>query len=397
MASLEDRLRSELREIGDSVDHESIRPLRAPARRRRRGLVRWLAPVTAMAAVVGVITAATLARSQTPPRPHPHPHPAAAITGMPPYYVTVDDVTTGHGGGSNAAQATATVHASATGRTLSSVRLPAARNVPTGQLFFWGISAAADDRTFLIQQVRQLFVLRLSPDGRSVRLRSLPVRLSPTASVALSPDGSTAAVESMSSCATTSFGLNNEVPACRSTEIQLISLGTGATTRTWSTTTLTAQTTWISWTRASQILLLWPGTGAASAHPGGLRLLDVSAPGSNLLSAQPLPVRASSEPPVPPPYAFLTPDGSTVIFSPPLSDGSPVAMQAASARTGRVLYGLGQDIGADATGCNVLSLGPAGVYALVRCSGLAVFLGRLDNGRFTRLPGITDSWGVAAW
>jgi hypothetical protein len=393
MASLEDRLRNELRQIGDSVENGSLRPLRTPVQRSRRGLVRWLAPVTAMAAVVAVATGLTLSRSQAPP----HPHPATAITGMPPYYVTVDDVTVGQGAGHRAEEARATVHASATGRALSSVRLPTARNIPTGQLFLWEISAAADDRSFLIQQARQLLVLHISPDGRSAQLSELPVRLSPTASVALSPDGSTAAVESISSCATTSFGANNEAPACRSTEIQLISLDTGATTRTWSTTALAAQSTWISWTRASQILFLWPGATAGSTQPGSLRLLDLGAPGSNLLAARVLPVQVGSGPPFPPPYAFLTPDGSTVIFSPSLSDGSAATMPAASARTGRLLYTLGQAVGADAPDCNVLSLGPAGLHALVRCDNPAVFLGRVDNGRFTRLPGLTDPWGVAAW
>lgn len=208
---------------------------------------------------------------------------------------------------------------------------------------------------------------------------------------------STAAIESMSSCKTTEFGTSYDAPACTDTEIQLISLNTGATTRTWSTGALTAQSTWISWTRASQILFLWPGTGTASGHPGTLRLLDIKAPGSNLLPAQALPVQDYG-PPFPEPYAFLTPDGSTVIFSATLSDGSMVSMQAASVRTGKLLYVLGQDIGADLFGCDLLSLGPAGLHALVRCTNASSdVLGRVDNGRFTRLPGITDSWGVAAW
>lgn len=388
MASLEDRLRGELRQIGADLDHGSIRPLRATAPRRAPGLVSWLAPAAAMAAVVGVITGVTLARSPAPR------HPAAAVTGMPPYYVTVDDVTVDQRAGGRAQEALATVHASASGRTLSSVRLPAARNISTGQLFFWQISAAADDQTFLIQQVRQLLVLRVSPDGRSARLSQLPVSLPPTASVALSPDGSTAAIESMSSCRTTRFGADSTAPGCRNTQIQLISLDSGATTRTWSTAALTAQSTWVSWTRGSQVLFLWPGTGAASGPGRALRLLDISAPGSNLLHAQVLPVQGDYGPSSPVPYAFMTPDGSAVIFSPALSD---VAIEAASARTGSLLYVLGQHTPADAPGCNVASLAPAGLHALIRCSYPPLSFGRVDNGRFTRLPGITNPWGVAAW
>jgi hypothetical protein len=377
MASLEDRLRSELRHIADSADEASFRPLRVPARRRSQGLVRWLAPVAAMAAIVAVIAGVNVAR---------FPAPQSAITGMPPYYVTVDYVTVDH-----TEKATATVHASATGKALSSVQLPTARNVPTGQLIFWSISAAANDQTFLIQQVRQLFVLSLGADGRSARLSEVPVSLLPTASVAISPDGSTAAIESMPSCRTTEVS-----PGCTSTEIQLVSLDTGATTRTWSTRALAAQSTWISWTRASQILFLWPGLGPESPQPASLRLLDVGAPGSNLLAARAVPMRGGNEPSSPVPYAFLTPDGKTVIFSAVTSD-SAVGIQAASARTGTSLYVLGQHTWAQTATCNVLSLGPAGLHALVLCGGLSVFLGRVDNGRFTRLPGITDSYGVAAW
>jgi hypothetical protein len=382
MASLEDRLRSELPQIvDDTIGQGSIRPLRAPARRLRPGLVRWLAPVAAMAAVVGVINGVNLARSAAPQRS------AVAIAGMPPYYVTVDYVTVDH-----TENATATVHSSTTGTALSSVRLPAARNVPAGQLFFWSISAAADDQTFLIQQARQLFVLRVSPDGRSAQLSELPIRLSPTDSVALSPDGSTIAIESMSSCKTTMVSPNYDAPACANTEIRLISLDSGATTRTWSTEVLTVQSTWISWTRASQILFLWPGISPAPPQPASLRLLNVKAAGSNLLAAHVMPVQIGDGPPFQTPYAFLTADGSTVIFSTTSSDGSIVSGQAASARTGRLLYLLGRGTQAS---CDVLSLGPVGLHALVLCGPAS--LGRVDNGRFTPLPGITNSFGVAAW
>jgi hypothetical protein len=383
MASLEDRLRSELRQIADSVDETAFRPLRAPARGRSHGLVRWLAPVAAMAAVLGVIAGINLARS-------PAPHSATAITGMPPYYVTVDYVTVDH-----AEEATATVHASATGTTLSSVRLPAARNVPTGQSFFWSVSAAADDQTFLIQQAQQLFVLRVSADGRSAQLSELPVRLPPTADVALSPDGSTAAIESMSSCKTMEFTVGYE-PACANTEIRLISLDTGVTTRTWSTTAVTSPGAWISWTRASQVLFLWPGTPAATGQPASLWLLDVGAPGSNLLAARPVPMPGGYEPSSPVPYAFLTPDGKTVIFS-AVTEDADAGTVAVSARTGKLVFVLGQHPGVDPFGCSVRSLGPAGLHALVMCGDSPAFLGRVDNGRFTRLPGITDSYGVAAW
>ncbi len=81
-----------------------------------------------------------------------------------------------------------------------------------------------------------------------------------------------------------------------------------------------------------------------------------------------------------------------------------------SARTGRLVrilhvatehYGAGYFARAAADAdCQVLSLGAAGLHALVQCPGL----GRLDDDRFTALPGISVSMNggtgigsTAAW
>lgn len=83
-----------------------------------------------------------------------------------------------------------------------------------------------------------------------------------------------------------------------------------------------------------------------------------------------------------------------------------------SARTGKllgVLYTSTQKFVSPGTGaglldqeCNVVSLGSAGVHALVQCFGLG--FGRLDGSRFTPLPGFpsASSSGIggqsaAAW
>jgi hypothetical protein len=88
---VEQRLRRDLREFTERVSAESIGPLREPVAGRRRRAVRWLAPVTAMAAVVGVVAAAALA-SQPSGQPAVRlpadagPEPAGT---MPRYYVTL--------------------------------------------------------------------------------------------------------------------------------------------------------------------------------------------------------------------------------------------------------------------------------------------------------------------
>jgi hypothetical protein len=390
MSSLEDRLRSELRQIAEGVGQDSLRPLRAPVRRRKTALAGWLAPVTAMAAVIAVIAGVHLAQ---PARP-------GASTAMPPYYVTADDVRLDDG---TSDEATASVHASATGATLSTVRLPRVGSLAPNQSVIEAVSAAADDQTFLIQDGQRVFVLRIGPDGRSASVSKLPVSLPTAASVALSPDGSTAAIESLSFCdnfsqkAAAAAEKTDFVPdpACDETQIKLISLATGTTIRTWSRRGWVDPYAWISWTLQGQILFVWPGAYGPSDLTGdiGLRLLDVTASGGNLLAARALPVSAGG----PWTDAFLTPDGSTIIFS----SSSSSSVEAVSASTGKpvnLLAGLSIRDGGTAEGdCGVLSLASGGLHALVMCQSPSVVFGRVDNGQFTPLPGIASTSDDAAW
>lgn len=120
------------------------------------------------------------------------------------------------------------------------------------------------------------------------------------------------------------------------------------------------------------------------------------------------------------PRALLTPDGTAVITSTAqnIRAGSGritvvariVELSASTGRLIRVLHvarertipGL-RDVGSLDDACSVLSLGPAGVHALVQCFGF----GRLDGDRFTPLPGVPDPsaitlrgpdfWGAGAW
>jgi hypothetical protein len=386
MASLEDRLRSELRQAGDRLDPATVGPLRVPSRRRTPGLVRWLAPVTAMAAVMAVIAGVQLTRPAARPD-------SASSAGMPPYYVTV-----GYAPADSPAQTgavTATVHASATGQTLSSIQLPAGSgDVENVQL----ISAAADDRTFIIEDLPQLFVLRVGAGGRSPRVSILAGSFPSPTAVALSPDGSMVAVESMFDCDIYTSYQGIDVPGCENTQLELLSVKT----RTyaggiWETYVSTPEALWISWTRASQILFLWPGSDAT------LRVLDVSDPGDNdLLDAQVLPVHISYDDSGAVPYTFMTSDGSAIISS----AVSAASMQVVeySALTGRLLHVLASygvpahyPEGSPSPGCKVLSLAPVALHALILCVTPSIVFGRLDDGRFTRLPGITDSSGTAAW
>jgi hypothetical protein len=280
------------------------------------------------------------------------------------------------------------------------------------------IYGAADDRTFVITDGTGLFLLHLAGNGRPTELRRLPIVLVAGAdrvtagNVALSPDGSTVAVENQPSCGTT-FQLNG----CRINMIRLVSLATGAT-KTWSTRARWQPPMWISWDGNDHVLFSW--ASAPSPHQSGYRLLDVRAASSDLLAASrvlplpPLPVLGSYA------YeqtAFVTPDGMAVVASTFNVTGSgnntTMIMQVVewSARTGRLIQVLreaamdqrGMQLFFDFEGCDVMSLGPTGVHALVQCTvNMRSIFGRVDNGRFTPLPGVfvgpdPDPPGVAAW
>ena len=60
MTDIEQRLRRDLKEVTERVAPGSIRPLREPVVRRRTRAVRWLAPVAAVVAVIGVVAGASL-------------------------------------------------------------------------------------------------------------------------------------------------------------------------------------------------------------------------------------------------------------------------------------------------------------------------------------------------
>ena len=364
----------------------------AAARRRDRArgrsrLSRSLAPVAAVAAVIAVITGA-YAVGRSPGQRTASPEAPGV---MPPYYVTIQNTHVG-------VAVPLAVRDSATGRVLATLRLP----------FLSGgaqqIVGAADDRTFVIHDGNDLFRLRLAADGRPARLIRLPVTVPAWDTIALSPDGRTIAFENQSSChpiGSTGTGLAGET-GCRENAIRLVWLATGAT-RTWSTRSSWQAGIWIAWDGNDHVLFSWARARASgprpSRYPSGYRLLDVSGRGGDLLGARLLPL-----PPLPvfgaaalEQTAFITPDGNAVIaatFSlvgPSTSPTGIVKIVELSARTGRLLRVLRQGrnnyFAQDNQGCSVYSLGPTGVHALIECSSPETVFGRLDNGRFTPLPG----------
>jgi hypothetical protein len=201
VSTLEDRVRAAFRADAETVRPETIPGVPEPGTRRglrmpwvrlsgtRSKTVRWLAPVAAVLAVIGVIAGVSLVA-----RPEGQSS-SGTPTSMPPYYVTLTGAMV-----SQRAVLTAAVRDSATGALLTTVNVPVGQNVSkfgATPPMPSGITASANGRTFAITDDLGFFLLRVAPGGRSARLSRLPIHvpfiLSDTA--ALSPDGSQLAID----------------------------------------------------------------------------------------------------------------------------------------------------------------------------------------------------------
>jgi hypothetical protein len=398
VTELEERLRRDLKQLSERAGPGSIRPLRDPPARSRSRLVRWLAPVAAVAAVLGVVTGVSLAsRSQghqpASQRPVIPPQPAGP---MPPYYVTAFQAYVGNG---SRVVTTAAVHDSATGAVLATVPVPTlTAQGGTGGL---SITAAGDDRTFIITEqpapaVMGFYRLRVAANGRSATLGRLPFsvpRYLSVTDVALSPDGRRLAIDVQHCSAKTE--------TCPYTGVRVVTLATGAAS-TWTTRANGAPFN-VSWAGNERVAFEWQ-SGVRTPPAGqqtGYRLLSLAGPGRNLMAARPI-ASPAAEPTFYVPAALVTADGSIVITSTVqnIPDGHGrytvvgrvVELSASTGQRLRVLYTVtarnatgGQNGTADQLdqGCNVLSLAPRGVHVLVACFAF----GRLDGSRFTALPG----------
>jgi hypothetical protein len=217
--SVEDRVRTATRARANLV--RDIRPLELPAGRpfrlprlpRARSWSAWMAPVTAAAVVVALaITVVALREVRNEPSvppassAHPGTGATAAAAVAPKYYAALDDPS---GTAFNDKETTRPVDVvvgdTSTGKRIATV------TPPQGQTFA-GLTAAADDRTFVLATESlpvslgipsaapvAWYLLRLAPgSAHPVTLTSLPIPGQPTGTqvsgIALSPNGSELAV-----------------------------------------------------------------------------------------------------------------------------------------------------------------------------------------------------------
>jgi hypothetical protein len=348
-----------------------FRPGASRCRSGRRGWNTWLAPLAAAVLVVAVVLgslAVTRSGSGTAT-----PSTPPGLAGLPPYYVAVVTLSAAPGQ-SGSVRSAAQVRSTATGAVLATIA------APKPYVGFTAVTAAADDRTFVldaqgasfsIDRIRQLqsqhpgsveygspfrlFVLHIDPDPKTpqspethssgVSLRALPASFVPAGqgigAMALSPDG-------------TSLAAASPDGSEHGYDMQLIvfNLVTG-TRRIWSFDTTgepylpAAMLGGLSWTADGQhIAFTGPGASAGSSV---LRLLDTSDPGPNALAAsKPIPTPAAiTHTDEGSTTAIITPDGRTAVFATAVTtrDGQELLVRRrilkVSAATGQVTAILG--------------------------------------------------------
>jgi hypothetical protein len=180
------------------ADPVPARPGRLPVRRPRRGWSGWLIPVAAAVAVIAVAATLVAVRTVSGPAPHGVGQPGPATSGVaanpnqvPAYYALVTKPTA-------ATPADLTIAETATGKTLFTIK-------PPQNTSFGSVTAAADDRTFVVavaplpsdlslpMAVVGWDLLRVNPGATGYTLRRLSIPATPRKTLlggfALSPDG----------------------------------------------------------------------------------------------------------------------------------------------------------------------------------------------------------------
>ena len=395
MPDIENLLREELKRAAERVQPELLRPLQVPTPRPS-----WrprLLPLAAAAAVIAVIMAGVFVVGLTPahkPAAHKPAVSGSAPASLPRFYVTTSSAPDGRG-------IQAVVRASASGQVTGTVPVPSAIPVEWADSGGTFVTAAADDRSFVIgvqggQEPTQigldlrLFRFAISAAGEPGHLTELaaaPARDETTEGIALSPDGKLLAVSMMRAS-----------PGNFAPTIQVLNLATGAT-RTWTTPGrnypyLIGPPSWADGSRVIAFSWLNATQSGLMSAPRGIRLLDTAAPGDNLVAGTvivPSGVVAAGSIV----SALITPDGRDVIvvtwrdLTPQASTHTVVVqlaeLQAATGRLVRLLYtqtGRYDQVPVitlqDSLG--VLSLGSQGRYALVQ----GIQFGWLDVGGPTR-------------
>lgn len=274
-------------------------------------------------------------------------------------------------------QEVAGVYDAVTGRRIATLTAPVegppGHRYPT---FFTDITAAGDDRTFVLAAIANvsdvkarpvwLFRLHLAKHGYPGRLVALRFSREQQgvvghwyqgiASIALSPDGSRLAIAT-----NRSHGDTNGPP-----DIEVVTLASAAT-RTWTATPQDIGS------------LSWAGDRTVAYGCTGVCLLDTRAPGSRLATAKPLiPWSRTYRGLQGFQWPMITPDGADIYVA---MDGGGLAIVEFSAHTGRPLRVV---LGPRPTGgafCGILRSDESGQHLVATCAWGQV-TGTVSDGRF---------------
>ena len=296
--NIEDRLREAARARDGIVrpprplvlpDHLSdhageLSGLRGP----RPGRDRWGTwPIPVAAAVAVIVVAAILVAVRQLSAPGSAPAPANSTASIPRYYVALAYT------GSTSAQMKAVVGDDRTGRTVAVL-------TPTASQNFYGVTGAADDRTFVVMNYTGAtnqttwYLLRITPGAtHPAQLTKLPLK--PLAAhvngLALSPDSRELAVMWRTGTTATNGAEH----------LSVYSLSSGAALRTWSAPDLSgingiggANGRDLSWVNGDRSLAFRWAVVTGGAHPSStntVRRIDVTAPGGDLLADSEVAVR----------------------------------------------------------------------------------------------------------
>jgi hypothetical protein len=421
MIPLEDKLRAAIHATAEEIpaDPPPLRlgsPGRSPGRRPwsrlslGAGRIRlgwgggrntWLAPLAAAAVVVAVVLGSLAVTGGGAGRATPAtPAAPAGLAGVPPYYVAL---TISGGDEVEVARATgAQVRSTATGAVLATIA------VPKPYAGFNGITAAADDRTFVLSaeeenERERFFVLHIDQDPATSPARHGRVSLQPLlASVppsegildmALSPDGTSLAAE---------IGNGSDV------RLYVFNLVTG-TQRTWSFQSSSGCSFVAGLPALGVDALSWTADGqhigficsGASANSTAVRLLDTSGPGTNALAVSKPVAPSASVTNLTGGWqgAIITPDGRTVLIVAELDTKEGPHMQVrkrllkVSTATGKVTAILNNlNIGRE----QVLYTNATGNVLVVSYAGPGVNAGILRGDTYTPLPWTARTL-TAAW
>ena len=326
--SVEDRVRTATRARADLVtdirplELPATRPLRAPFAPPTRRWAGWLAPVAAAAVVIALAVTLVSTRHSAGPPPAPATAPAVSPAiatiekTVPEYYAELT--------GPNAV----TIGDDRTGAVVATVR-------PPGNVTFVGVTAAADDRTFVLDTqadgdgTHAWYLLRVNPAASNpAQLTPLPIPTLPGADqidgLALSPDASELAVFFQPYGSFSIQGANKVLSGGPHGPFTLrtYALATGRALRTWTTPAGggEALSSSSSATIDNEVNLTWTADGRTLGFlfspfttPSYERALNVIGPGADLI-ADSRPVLALTDTaPECDGWAVLTSDGKTTI------------------------------------------------------------------------------------